>query len=211
MESLFLIIGYIIGSFPTAYIVVKTFTGQDIRKKETGNVGAMNTARVTGKFYLFFLVFAIDAFKGYLGVYLPHLFSYPNYDIRLSVTLGAFGVVLGHCYSLYFFIKERRFYGGKAIASLFGILIGIDFFNLFMPWGLAMLIPIVLTGNFFLGQFVGTLALPLVGLFFLPEWFLLTFLCAIPVFIKQWPRVIPLMRGKEPKWYFKKKNSILKH
>lgn len=216
MALLFLITGYIIGSFPTAYFVVKTFAGKDIRKEETGNVGAMNTARATGKFYLFFLVFVVDAFKGYLGVYLPQLFSYftPHqfgagytYDIKLAVTFGAFGVVLGHCYSLYFKLKDGKFAGGKAIASLFGILIGLDFYNLFMPWGIAMLIPTVLTGNLFLGQFVGTLSLPLIGFFFLPEYFLLTLLCAIPVFIKQLPRVIPMLKGKEPRWYFRKKNK----
>jgi len=206
---IFLIIGYIIGSFPTAYFVVKKFSGKDIRSQETGNVGAMNTLRSTGKPYLFLLVFAIDALKGYLGVLLPQLFSYFNYDLKLAVTLGAFGVVMGHCYSFYFYIKDRKFAGGKAIASLFGILIGVDFYNLFMPWGIAMLIPVILTGNLFLGQFVGTLALSFIGYFFLPEYFLLTILCAIPVFIKQWPRVIPMFKGKEPKWYFGKK-SVLK-
>ncbi len=209
MELLFLIIGYIIGSFPTAYFVVRKFTGRDIRKEETGNVGAMNTARTTGKFYLFFLVFIADALKGYLGVYIPQLFSYFTYDVKLAISLGAFGVVLGHCYSLYFKLKDGKFAGGKAIASLFGILIGVDFYNLFMPWGIAMLIPVVLTGNLFLGQFVGTLSLPLIGFFFLPEYFLLTFLCAIPIFIKQCPRVIPMLKGKEPKWYFSKK-AVLK-
>lgn len=207
---IFLLIGYIIGSFPTAYLVVKTFTGKDIRKEETGNVGAMNTARATGKFYLFFLVFIVDAFKGCLGVYLPQLFSYFTYDVKLAITFGALGVVLGHCYSLYFKLKDGKFSGGKAIASLFGILGGVSFFNLFLPWGLAMLIPVILTGNLFVGQFVGTLSLPLIGFFFLPEYFLLTLLCSIPVFIKQWPRVIPMLKGKEPKWYFKKKSSILK-
>ena len=210
MELVFFFIGYSIGSFPTAYLVVKKFSGQDIRKEETGNVGAMNTARATGKFYLFLLVFAVDAFKGYLGVYLPQHFFYFSYDIKLAITFGAFGVVLGHCYSIYFKIKDGKFAGGKAIASLFGILIGVDFYNLFMPWSIAMLIPVVLTGNLFLGQFVGILVLPLIGFFFLPDYFLLTLLCSVPIFIKQWPRVIPMLKGKEPKWYLKKKNSILK-
>jgi acyl-phosphate glycerol 3-phosphate acyltransferase len=168
----------------------------------------MNTARATGKFYLFFLVFIVDALKGYLSVLLPQIITFFNYDLKLAVTLGAFGVVLGHCYSLYFFIKDRKFSGGKAIASLFGILIGVDFFNLFLPWGLAMIIPIALTGNLFLGQFSGTIALPFIGFFLLPDYFLLTFLCSIPVFIKQWSRVIPMLKGKEPKWYFRKKSPI---
>lgn len=208
--SLFFFLGYVIGSFPTAYLVVKKFIGIDIRREETGNVGAMNTARVTGKFYLFFLVFIVDALKGYLGIYLPQLFSYLPYDVKLSITFGAFGVVLGHCYSLYFKLKDGKFSGGKAIASLFGILIGVNFVNLFIPWGLAMLIPVLLTGNLFLAQFTGTLALPFIGYFLFPDYFLMTSLCSIPVFIKQWPRVIPMLKGKEPRWYFRKKNSILK-
>src|SRR3989344_2037328 len=205
MVLFFFLVGYLIGSFPTAYFIVKKFTGRDIRKEETGNVGAMNTARATGKFYLFFIVFIIDAFKGFLGVYIPQIFSYLNYDLILAVTFGAFGVVLGHCYSIYFKIKDGKFAGGKAIASLFGILIGVNFFNLFVPWWIVMLIPVILTGNLFLGQFAGTLALPLIGFFLLPEYFLLTFLCAIPIFVKQWPRVIPMLKGKEPRWYFRKK------
>ncbi len=203
----FFIISYIIGSFPTAYIVVKKFAGKDVRGEETGNVGAMNTARVTGKFYLFFLVFLVDAFKGFLGIYLPQLFTSFAYDLNLAITLGGFGVVLGHCYSIYFKLKEGKFAGGKAIASLFGILAGVNLANLFIPWGLAMLVPVVLTGNLFLGQFFGTLALPFIGYFLFPEYFWLTLLCSIPVFIKQWPRVIPMLKGKEPKWYFSRNKT----
>jgi len=204
VELLFLTIGYIIGSFPTAYIVVKKLTGKDIRKQETGNVGAMNTLRATGKPYLFLLVFILDALKGYLGVFLPSYFSYLGYNLVFAITLCTFGVVLGHCYSIYFKLKDGRFSGGKAIASLFGILIGVNFFNLFIPWGLAMLIPVIFTGNLFLGQLVGTLALPFIGFFLLPEYFPLTILCATTVFIKQWPRVVPMFKGKEPRWYFSK-------
>lgn len=206
----FFIVGYIIGSFPTAYFVVKKITGRDVRLEETGNVGAMNTARITGKFYLFLLVFLVDAFKGFLGIYIPQVFTNLGYDVILAITLGAFGVVLGHCYSIYFKLKDGKFSGGKAIASLFGILSGVSFINLFIPWGIAMLIPVILTKNLFLGQFVGTLALPFIGYFLFPEYFLLTVLCSIPVFIKQWPRVIPMLKGKEPKWYFGKKSGSKK-
>lgn len=198
----FLLIGYFLGSFPTAYIVVRYTTGKDIRNEETGNVGAMNTARTTGKFQLFILVVLIDAAKGFLGVFLPTLISAHGYDLVLAMTLGAFGVVLGHCYSIYFKIKDGKFAGGKAVASLGGILIGVSFYKLFLPWGIVMLVPALL-GNFLIAQFAGTVALPLIGFFLIPEYFLMTVLCAIPIFIKQWPRVIPALKGKEPKWYFR--------
>lgn len=202
LPLLFLIIGYLLGSFPTAYIIVKRATGKDVRYEETGNVGAMNTARTTGKPHLFLLVFFIDAFKGYLGVFLPTLIVQPGETQVLAVSLGAFGVVLGHCYSIYFKIRDGKFAGGKAIASLFGILIGVSFSRLFLPWAIVMLIPAIL-GNFLLAQFAGTVFLPLIGFFLFPEYFLMTVLCAVPVFIKQAPRVIPALQGKEPKWYFR--------
>lgn len=202
LPILFLILGYLLGSFPTAYIVVKLATGKDIRMEETGNVGAMNTARTTGKFYLFFLVFLIDAAKGYLGVFLPTLISEPGYNLVLSISLGAFGVVLGHCYSVYFKIKDGKFAGGKAIASMAGILFGVSFVKLLLPWGIVLLIPAAF-GNFLLAQFAATVALPAIALILIPEYFLMSLLCSIPIVIKQWPRVIPAIRGQEPKWYFK--------
>jgi glycerol-3-phosphate acyltransferase PlsY len=39
---------YLIGSFPSAFLVVKLLTGRDIRQLGTGNVGVMNTARQAG-------------------------------------------------------------------------------------------------------------------------------------------------------------------
>ncbi|OGH12512.1 MAG: hypothetical protein A2776_00490 [Candidatus Levybacteria bacterium RIFCSPHIGHO2_01_FULL_40_10] len=204
---IFLAASYLIGSFPTAYLVVKAATGKDIRLEETGNVGAMNTARATGKIYLFLLVFIVDATKGYLGVFLPYLFIASDSNLIFTVTLSSFGIVLGHCYSVYFKIKDGKFAGGKAIASLSGILFGISFTRLLAPWGAAMIIPLILSGNMFLAQFSGTVALPFIGYFLFPEYFLMTVLCAIPIFIKQWPRVIPMLQGREPKWYFKKRKK----
>lgn len=194
------VLSYLLGSFPTAYLIVKYATGKDIRQVGTGNVGAMNTARATGKWYLFISVFLIDALKGSLPVLVVSRFMV--HDLSLAIAIASFGVVLGHCYSLYFKMRDGKFAGGKAIACLFGVLTSINFLHLFIPWVGAMIIPILLTGNLFLGQFVGTLALPVIGIFF-PQYFLVTFLIAIPIFIKQWPRVIPMLKGKEPKWYFK--------
>ena len=42
---------YIIGSIPTGYIIVKAFTGQDIRTIGSGSTGATNVKRVMGKNY----------------------------------------------------------------------------------------------------------------------------------------------------------------
>lgn len=51
---------YLIGSIPTGYIIVKLFTGQDIRTIGSGSTGATNVKRVMGKKW-FFIVMLLDA------------------------------------------------------------------------------------------------------------------------------------------------------
>ena len=58
---------YLIGSIPTGYIIVKSFTGQDIRTIGSGSTGATNVKRVMGKKW-FFITLLLDAFKGALQV-----------------------------------------------------------------------------------------------------------------------------------------------
>jgi acyl phosphate:glycerol-3-phosphate acyltransferase len=192
------IISYLLGSFPTAYLIIKKSSGQDIRTIGTGNVGAMNVQRATGKVYLFIITFLIDAAKAVLAIYLAQKFSFLGYDLNLAVTVAAFGAVVGHCWPVFL-----KFQGGKAIASLIGIFAYLNFQWLLIPWASICLIYIFLTGYLFLGQFMGTVFLPFIGYFVAPEYFWLCVLVAIPVFIKQWPRFIPMLKGQEPKWYWK--------
>jgi len=207
MTNLYLIliflVAYFLGSFPTAYLITKRFTGKDVREAGTKNVGALNVQRVTGKFYLFLSTLTVDVGKGALAVLIPQWLSFLNYNLLWAITLGAFGVVLGHCFSCFL-----KFQGGKAIASLIGIFTVLNFYWLLLPWGGICLIFIFVSGYLFLGQFMGTIFLPIIGYFLIPEYFWLCLLVAIPVFIKQWPRFIPMLKGQEPKLYWseKKKN-----
>jgi hypothetical protein len=72
-----------------------------------------------------------------------------------------------------------------------------------LPWAFICLAFLLPTGYLFLGQFMGTVFLPLIGYLVVPEYFWLCILVAIPVFIKQWPRFIPMLKGQEPRWYWK--------
>jgi len=199
---LIFLIAYFLGSFPTAYLVTKKFTGKDVRKAGTKNVGAVNVQRVTGKFHLFLLTLAGDVGKGSLAVLIPQWLSFLNYNLLGAITLGAFGVVLGHCFSCFL-----KFQGGKAIASLIGIFAVLNFYWLLLPWGGICLIFIFVSGYLFLGQFMGTIFLPIIGYFLVPEYFWLCLLVAIPIFIKQWPRFIPMLKGQEPKFYWSERKK----
>jgi glycerol-3-phosphate acyltransferase PlsY len=198
------IVSYLLGSFPTAYFVVKKFTGKDIRKEGTGNVGGTNTMRATGKWYLYLLVGVVDISKAVISVLLAQKLEFGQ-NMQIAVALASFGVVLGHCYSIYFKLKDGKFAGGKAIACLAGITITLDFSHLFLPGITAMTLPILLTGNLFLGQFTANLAMPVIAFFLAPAYLPVFILTSIPIFFKQWSRVIPMLQGKEPKWYWRKR------
>jgi acyl phosphate:glycerol-3-phosphate acyltransferase len=103
--------GYLTGSVPTAYLVVRQLTGQDIRTVGSGNVGATNVKRIVG-FKPFLLVLVIDFLKGTLPVLVCQQL-YPT-QTWLHV-LVAFTTVLGHSKSVYL-----GFAGGKSAATGLG-------------------------------------------------------------------------------------------
>ena len=65
--SLGILLSYLVGSIPTAYIFGKIAKGIDIRKYGSGNVGATNAFRVLGK-RMGISVLALDALKGVVCV-----------------------------------------------------------------------------------------------------------------------------------------------
>lgn len=106
------VIGYLLGTFPTAYIVLKKSNGLDITKNGTGNVGAMNSFEVTNSKFIGILVLLIDALKGLLSVYLvliflPVDFVYPSLALLFAV--------FSHCYNPWL-----KFKGGRGLSTAAG-------------------------------------------------------------------------------------------
>lgn len=113
MEGLFsLLIGILLGSFPTAYIILKKYRNIDITENGSGSVGAMNSFRLSKSKVLAFSVFLIDFLKGMITVYLIELIFG---DLFILKMIGLIGAVSGHCYS--FWIK---FKGGRGLATTAG-------------------------------------------------------------------------------------------
>lgn len=117
--ALVLAASYLIGSIPTGYIIVKLFTGQDIRTVGSGSTGATNVKRVMGKKW-FFVVMLLDALKGALPVVLTALFG-ADFAGGLLPVLAAMCVILGHSKSVFL-----NFTGGKSVASGVGTLLALD-------------------------------------------------------------------------------------
>ncbi len=106
------LIGYILGSFPTAYVILQKAKGIDITQNGSGNVGAMNSYEVTNSKVIGSLVFLIDALKGLLSVYIA-LLIYPG-EFSLPAIALIFAV-LSHCFNPWLGFK-----GGRGLATALG-------------------------------------------------------------------------------------------
>ena len=102
---------YLLGSVPTAYIMVRLLTGHDIRRLGSRNVGALNTYQQVGT-WAAMPVLIVDAGKGVLAVFVPAWLGAPHWTVFMTTTL----VVAGHNWPVFL-----SFRGGKGAAAIFGI------------------------------------------------------------------------------------------
>lgn len=161
LRQIILVIGisYLIGSIPTGYIIVKLFTGQDIRTIGSGSTGATNVKRVMGKKW-FFTVMVLDAIKGALPVILSILFATALSEIGLMPVLAAIFVILGHSKSIFL-----NFTGGKSVASGIGTLLALD-------WQAGLIIILTWAGITWVSRYVSLGSIVAMGLAPLIMWFL---------------------------------------
>jgi len=107
-----LCIGYFIGSIPTAYLLLKITKGIDIRKYGSGNVGTLNSFKVSNSKIIGIVVLLLDFLKGVLSVLIVKLLFG---EIFLLANLALLAAVLGHCYSFWL-----KFGGGRGLATAAG-------------------------------------------------------------------------------------------
>ncbi len=108
---------YLLGSIPTAYLLVKVTKGVDIRTVGSGNVGATNAMRAAGC-AVGAVVYLVDLGKGVLAAaVVPRwLLGAPTPGVALACGVVA---VLGHDFPCFL-----RFRGGKGVATTMGALLG---------------------------------------------------------------------------------------
>lgn len=114
MMALAWLMSYLVGSFPTAYVLARVVKGIDIRTVGSGNVGATNAARAVGP-WGGIVVLVADVLKGVLAVALiPRIMpAVPSTAMALSCGLAA---VLGHDFPVW--LRAR---GGKGVATTIGV------------------------------------------------------------------------------------------
>jgi glycerol-3-phosphate acyltransferase PlsY len=113
MTWLIVILGYFLGSIPTAYIVGRILKGVDIRQIGDGNMGAANTFRQLGP-KAGITVGIIDAAKGALAVFIAQLAGLSLTLVLLTGTV----VVVGHNWPIFL-----GFRGGRGEATTIGVLL----------------------------------------------------------------------------------------
>jgi glycerol-3-phosphate acyltransferase PlsY len=124
-EILLIVLAYLIGSIPTSVWVSKYFFDIDIRDYGSGNAGATNTYRVLGPKWGT-IVMVTDMVKGIVAVKLAFLLpEYADSEINLQNLQTGLGLaaVVGHIFPIW-----ADFRGGKGVATLFGLVLGIS------PW-----------------------------------------------------------------------------
>ncbi len=140
--ALAIIIGYLLGSIPFAYIIGRLKKGVDIREVGGGNVGALNTYREIGPLYGLG-VLAADIVKGALAVWIA---SWLGLELEWICVAG-FAAVVGHNWPL--FIK---FKGGMGAATVIGVLAALTPVPLLISAGIVILL-IAITRNVRLSLF----------------------------------------------------------
>jgi glycerol-3-phosphate acyltransferase PlsY len=127
---------YLLGSIPVGFLLVKLFTGEDVRKAGSGRTGGTNTWRVAGKLPGV-LTTILDGVKAAAGVWLAQgvlpLAGLQPSLVHLGMALAGVCAILGHNYPIFL-----KFKGGAGGASCVGGAVGL------WPWSILIVLPIAL-------------------------------------------------------------------
>jgi len=111
MGPLAVAIAYLVGSIPFGLIVVRLMAGKDVRASGSGNIGATNVLRTTGRM-AGVLTLALDIAKAFGAVWLADRLTGGS---QLWMSCAALAVLAGHAFPVWL-----RFQGGKAVACFAG-------------------------------------------------------------------------------------------
>ena len=112
---IFILMGYLIGSFPSGLVYTRLAGMEDIRNLGSGNIGATNVLR-TGNKKIALATLLTDMLKGVSAILIAkHFLSDPE---ATFIGVAAF---LGHIYPVWL-----KFKGGKGVATYIGVIAGLS-------------------------------------------------------------------------------------
>lgn len=184
-----LLLAYLLGSISSAILVCRLMGLPDPRTQGSQNPGATNVLRIGGKKAAAITLLG-DMLKGLIPVLLAKAFGFES----LALSLIALAAFLGHLFPLYF-----RFKGGKGVATLLGVSLGLTW-----PLGLALIATWLLVAFAFryssLAALVMTAAAPFYTAYFmdLPS-ALVMGVMALLLIVRHRGNIEKLMKGTESK------------
>lgn len=193
------IIAYVIGSIPSSIWIGKSYFGKDVRDFGSGNAGASNTFRVLGK-QAGIIVLLLDILKGVtaasLILYMPSVSQETDQYVNLQLLFGILAV-LGHIFPVF-----ENFNGGKGIATLFGMLIGIHYI-LAVACVALFIIVLLLTRYVSLSSILATISFPILTIYIFnrdePLFIAFGIAAALMVVITHKKNIVRLLNGEETK------------
>ena len=183
--------GYLLGSMPFGYWVVRALRGEDVRKVGSGNIGATNVWRTYGKSYGIPIVL-LDVAKGFV----PALVGTLLVGELLGVVAGG-AAMLGHWRPL--FLRFQK--GGKTVATAGGTFLGVAPVLGLLGLGIWILV-FVLTRYASVASIVSALSLPFVGLALGEPWPVIAFaaVAAVAVLVLHRANIGRLRTGTESRF-----------
>lgn len=186
---------YLLGSIPSAYLLVRWVRGADVRVVESGSVGALNAFRATGAGWIGWSVLVFDLLKGVAAVAIGG----PGASTFVQALLAS-AAVAGHNWPIWLHGK-----GGKGLATAAGALTVLT--PIAVPlWGVLWGIGYVASGYIVFGTVAATLLVaPAVG--FLAGWgFGLAMVPAcVLILLRHREKIRRLLLGTEPRHYWRAK------
>lgn len=209
LPAALVIAAYLIGSIPFSFLVVKGFTGADIRQHGSRNVGATNVARTFGKLPGV-IALALDVAKGYAAIEAARWIARrPEWPLAADIgggplqsrefwiALAGLIAVLGHMFPVWL-----RFHGGKGVATATGVFLALD--PLVLAAAVIVFMIVLVTTRFVsLASILSAASIPLFFRFLAheaPFWrVVISIVIALVVITKHHSNIARLTRGAERK------------
>jgi glycerol-3-phosphate acyltransferase PlsY len=199
-----IVTAYILGSIPSAVWAGRFFHGVDVREHGSGNAGTTNVIRVLG-WKTGIPVLIIDMIKGWAATMLPALFHIAepeSTNIIVFQIIAGLTAITGHIFPVF-----AGFRGGKGVATMFGVLIGIHPLLTLACFGV-FLVVFASTGIVSVSSMSAGIAFPvlLLTVFHTPSDALKIFsvIIGIALIITHRKNIGRLIRGEEKKLFRKK-------
>jgi glycerol-3-phosphate acyltransferase PlsY len=192
VTSAFVVLGgYLLGSMPFGYWVVRLFKGEDVRQAGSGNIGATNVWRTYGKSYGIPIV-VLDIAKGFVPALVGTLLVG-----ELTGVLAGGAAMLGHWRPL--FLRFQK--GGKTVATAGGTFLGVA--PVLGLIGLAIwILTFVATRYASVASMVTAASLPFIGLALGEPWPVIAFaaIAAAVVLVLHRANIARLRSGTESRF-----------